>query len=369
VTRERELARLQWEIVEIEQVRISGPTELTDSLERLAELTDLRDSQAALLHVIEHLDGDHDGAVLSQFASLVAQLPQGDLLREAHDQLRRSLEDARDAVGQLQRFANPDAYDEESMAALSERIGTLQQLVRKYGSSLDDVLSHYQVASEAAARLSGAADELEGLELAIAEALRRERDEARLVRREREFAAVNLTNELRSHLPRVSLPNASLRFEIDGLDGSEAQILFTPNPGQPEGPLQALASGGELSRVLLALSLATGQQDMVAVFDEVDAGVGGQVAQQIGACLSEVGEHQQVIAVTHLASVAARAHDHFVIEKNIVGARTITTVRRVEGEERIREIARMLTGEATSPESLALARRLLDGVESPTTLL
>jgi DNA repair protein RecN (Recombination protein N) len=369
VTRERELARLQWEIDEIEQVSISGPNELSDSLERLAELTDLRDSQAALLHVIERLDGDHDDAVLSHFASLVSQLPPGELLRDAHDQLRRSLEDARDAVGQLQRFANPDAFDEETMTTLSERIGTLQQLVRKYGSSLDDVLSHYQEASNTAARLSGAADEIEGLERAIADTQRRERDEARRVRHEREFAAVNLTNELRSQLPRVSLPNASLRFDIDGLDGSEAQILFTPNPGQPEGPLQALASGGELSRVLLALSLATGQQDMVAVFDEVDAGVGGQVAQQIGNCLSEVGERQQVIAVTHLASVAARAQDHFVIEKHVAATRTVTTVRRVEGEERVREIARMLTGEATSHESLALARWLLEGVESPTTLL
>ena len=108
---------------------------------------------------------------------------------------------------------------------------------------------------------------------------------------------------------------------------------------------------------------------MVAVFDEVDAGVGGQVAQHIGACLSEVGERQQVIAVTHLASVAARAQDHFVIEKSVEGARTVTTVRQVTGAEREREIARMLTGDATNPESLALARRLLEtSDQSPTTL-
>ena len=368
-SRQRDLERLQYEIEEIERARITGPDELTEALDRLADLTALRDSQAALHHVIDHLDGDTDGAVLTQFASLVSQLPAGELVSDAREQLRRSLEDARDAVRQLQRFANPDAFDEEAMGGLSERIDTLQHLVRKYGSSLADVLEHYQEASDAAARLSGASEELGEIDAAIDEAQRREREEARLVRREREFAAVNLTNELRAQLPRVSLPNASLRFDIDGIDGSDAQILFTPNPGQPEGPLQALASGGELSRVLLALSLATGQQDMVAVFDEVDAGVGGQVAQHIGACLSEVGERQQVIAVTHLASVAARAQDHFVIEKSVMGARTVTTVRRVEGDERVREIARMLTGDATSPESLALARRLLDGVESPTNVL
>jgi DNA repair protein RecN (Recombination protein N) len=104
-----------------------------------------------------------------------------------------------------------------------------------------------------------------------------------------------------AQLPRVALEHARLRFIVAGDDGSDAQILFTPNPGQPEGPLQALASGGELSRVLLALSLESAHEDIVAVFDEVDAGVGGQVAQQIGECLRELGERQQVLAVTHLA--------------------------------------------------------------------
>ncbi len=121
-------------------------------------------------------------------------------------------------------------------------------------------------------------------------------------------------------LPRVALPHAALRFVVEGVDGSEVQLLFTPNPGWPEGPLQSLASGGELSRVLLALSLETAHDGLVAVFDEVDAGVGGQVAQQIGECLREVGATQQVIAVTHLASVAAKAAHHFVIEKTVAQA-------------------------------------------------
>jgi DNA repair protein RecN (Recombination protein N) len=158
----------------------------------------------------------------------------------------------------------------------------------------------------------------------------------------------------------VALANASLRFDVDGDDGSEAQILFTPNPGLPEGPLQALASGGELSRVLLALSLETAHEDVVAVFDEIDAGVGGQVAQQIGQCLKEVGQQQQVLAVTHLASVAAKADHHFVIEKTIRGASTSTSVRPVAGEERVLEIARMLAGDEITDEAKALAHRLLE---------
>jgi DNA repair protein RecN (Recombination protein N) len=161
-------------------------------------------------------------------------------------------------------------------------------------------------------------------------------------------------------LSRVALAHATLRFEVAGEDGSEAQILFTPNPGHPEGPLQALASGGELSRVLLALSLEAAHEDVVAVFDEVDAGIGGQVAQQIGECLRELGQRQQVLAVTHLASVAAKADHHFVIEKEIGRADVRTFVRALRGDERVEEIARMLAGDEITVESRALARQMLE---------
>jgi DNA repair protein RecN (Recombination protein N) len=124
--------------------------------------------------------------------------------------------------------------------------------------------------------------------------------------------------------------------------------------------LQSLASGGELSRVLLALSLETAHEDAVAVFDEIDAGLGGQVAQQIGQCLREVGLQQQVLAVTHLASVAAQANHHFVIEKSIVNGLTATAVRQVTGDERVHEIARMLAGDELTREAKALARQLLE---------
>jgi DNA repair protein RecN (Recombination protein N) len=110
----------------------------------------------------------------------------------------------------------------------------------------------------------------------------------------------------------------------------------------------------------LAISLETSQDDQVAVFDEVDAGVGGQVAQQIGDCLREVGERQQVLAITHLASVAAKANQHFVVEKSVSNGKTLTTVREVLGDDRTKEIARMLAGEVNDA-SLGLASHLLQG--------
>ena len=115
-----------------------------------------------------------------------------------------------------------------------------------------------------------------------------------------------------------------------------------------------------LSRVLLAISLESAHGDVVAVFDEVDAGVGGQVAQQIGECLRELGRSQQVLAITHLASVAAKADHHFVIEKRIDRDDVRTTIRVLSGDERVEEIARMLAGDAITAESRALAHQMLE---------
>ena len=155
-------------------------------------------------------------------------------------------------------------------------------------------------------------------------------------------------------------PHALLRFEVDGDDGSATQILFTPNPGLPEGPLQALASGGELSRVSLALSLETAHEDVVAVFDEIDAGIGGQVAQQIGSVFTKWVND-------------SRSWRSPIWPRSPPGPTTISSSRRrlarrhslrhcrvVTGDERVDEIARMLAGDAITDEAKALAQRLLE---------
>ena len=359
-TREREIDYLRFQLDEIDATAIESPDELRQMLDELTALTAFAEAQAAMVAVADGFDGEDDAAVLNGFARLLQELPSNDQLADIAARLRDALEGARDAVGELRRRSDPDQINPAAIDTLNERAARLQAIARKYGGSLGAALAHREQCATALDTLVHAADELESLDERIATLRVDELDEARRVRREREFAAVTLTERVRKQLPRVALPNASLRFDVDGVDGSEAQILFTPNPGLPEGPLQNLASGGELSRVLLALSLEADNDHLVTVFDEVDAGVGGQVAQQIGACLAEVGQQQQVIAVTHLASVAARAQHHFVIEKSVVYGRTSTTVRPVSGEERVSEIARMLAGDATSGEALALAARMLE---------
>jgi DNA repair protein RecN (Recombination protein N) len=358
--REREIDFLRFQVGELDSARITSAEELSETLEALTRLTSLRDSQAALAEVLDELDADDEQAVLTRFARSIEKLPRNGTYEGARDSLRAALAQAREGIHELSALADSDAFDPGVLKELDERAALLQQIARKYGGSLESALDTLDQLRLQLVRQGDETERLSTLDVEIAELEVRERELARHVRRQREFAAVKLTEAVRRQLPRVALANASLRFEVEGDDGSDAQILFTPNPGLPEGPLQSLASGGELSRVLLALSLETAHEDVVAVFDEIDAGVGGQVAQQIGQCLREVGAQQQVLAVTHLASVAAQADHHFVIEKSVSRGVTSTSVRHVRGDDRVQEIARMLAGDEITDEAKALARRLLE---------
>jgi DNA repair protein RecN (Recombination protein N) len=147
-----------------------------------------------------------------------------------------------------------------------------------------------------------------------------------------------------------------------GAGGAEAPaFLFSANAGEAPRPLRAVASGGELSRVFLALKQALREADagMVLVFDEVDAGIGGRVADRVGRMLAELATHHQVLCITHLPQIAAFAQQHFRVEKRVRKGRTETLIARVEGPERVQEIARMAGGEAVGEATLAHARELL----------
>jgi len=360
--RERERDYLAFQCRELDDAHVSSPDELEQVLEELSSLTRLRDAQSDLAAVVEELDGDGDATVLGLLANAVARLPRGAGVDDVRENLLNVLAAARDHVHDLRERTSAENFDEAHLARLEERATRLQSISRKYGGSLAAAVAQLEQMRARITDLEGAHERSSELEARLDRLRRREGELAARLRAERQRAGDDLTERVRRQLPRVALPHATLRFVVEGDDGSDARIAFAPNPGMGEGPLQALASGGELSRVLLALSLETAHDDVVAVFDEVDAGVGGQVAQQIGDCLREVGQTQQVIAVTHLASVAAKAAQHFVIEKTVRDAETTTRVREVRGEERVNEIARMLAGDHITAEARALAQRLLESV-------
>src|ERR1039458_3109827 len=237
--RARELDFVTFQIAELDDATIRSAHELEETLEELTRLTELRDGQVALVAVLDELDADGDGAVLATFARTINNLPRGEAYDPSRDGLRAALEQARDAVRELAALTDPDSFDASALKELEDRASVLQALVRKYGSlsvaltTLDEYRARHVALEQASSRTLALDAEIDTLSARVVSL-------AAAALRERAAAASSLSTAVASQLPRVALAHAELRFVVAGEDGADAQILFTPNPGQPEGPLAAL---------------------------------------------------------------------------------------------------------------------------------
>jgi DNA repair protein RecN (Recombination protein N) len=264
-----------------------------------------------------------------------------------------------DVAGEIRVMGERIDSDPERLAVIGERRRVLQDLRRKYGESIAEVIAWRDSAV-------GRLEELEGRD-EIAAALDAERqaaltDLARLeaeVLAARTAAAPKLAAAVQSQLPDLALAKARVEIEVDGIAGRDVSFRFAANPGMPLQPLAKVASGGELARAMLALRLVLTEGPPLLVFDEVDAGIGGAAAVAVGRSLASIGTDHQVLVVTHLAQVAAWAHAHIVVDKSVIDGLTITTVAAVDDEDRITELARMLSGTPGSATARDHARELL----------
>ncbi len=359
-SRTREIEFLRFQVSEIDTIAPTSVNELRDGLERLQLVTALRDHHDELLTAIQLIDGDDD-ALLDQLSRASKRVPPEGRLGEIRERLESATDDIRELVRELTTEAEAWNLDESELAQLEARVTVLQNLARKYGGSLDGVFREWSTMEGELAKLVGAAETVRDLDDQLVEMLQQESQLAAEIRALRLDAAHRLAHAVQGQFSRVALAGARFDILVSGDDGSHVELHFAPNEHVSPGPVQALASGGELARVLLAISLETVSDGVVAVFDEIDAGIGGSVAQQIGECLKELSRRQQVIVVTHLASVAAKADRHFVVSSQTREGRAWATVEVVDGDDRVSEIARMLAGESQLHESRALAQRLLGG--------
>lgn len=252
---------------------------------------------------------------------------------------------------------------------IAGRRAELAHLTRKYGETVDEVLAWSQQAAEQVGRLDAGDSRVEELRAEVARLDERLTASAGRISAARRTAAEELAGLVGAELAALAMPNARLSFELHPTElgphgGDQVNLLFSANPGSEPGPLSKVASGGELSRVRLALEvvLASDASGQTFVFDEVDAGVGGAVALEIGRRLARLARTCQVIVVTHLAQVAAFADRHFVVSKADDGSVTTSGVRRVEGEDRVAVLAQMMGGLESSDSASAHARELLESV-------
>jgi len=262
---------------------------------------------------------------------------------------------------------DPEALDPSEAEAAEARHALLERLLRRHHRTLPELIAYRDELAARLARVENA--ESERTRLAEAERSARAALDAaaKALGRGRRAAAKRLEPALARELSALGLAQAKLTVTFEPLEppaahGAERlELLFAPNPGESARPLAKIASGGELSRVMLALETLLAEADGVAtlLFDEVDAGIGGAVARAVGERLAALARVRQVLCVTHLPVIAAQAHRQFRIAKSPSGARTVAVVERVEGDERIEEIARMLAGDAATATTRRQAEELL----------
>ena len=312
---------------------------------------------------------ESENALLTQLGELARLLRE---LEKIDGQTHEFVEDHERATVELEElerslvsYQQRVDLDPGALQMMEERLNLLERLSRKYGRDEPGLL---ELAAELETKLSRTEHResiLEKLRLDADNLQKKAWSIAQQLTRVRHAGGVELAESIRAHLLDLGFAQAS--FDIvwetlaqpnrTGFD--QVEFLFSPNPGEPLKPLRAIASSGEISRVMLAIKTALAQQDLIGllVFDEIDANVGGEIASAVGKKMQTLGENRQVVAITHMPQVAAGAGTHFFVTKEVIDGRTRTSLQEVRGDQRLQELARMLGGRTSS--ALEHARTLL----------
>ena len=377
-SRAREIDVLRFGLTEIEQIAPEAGEDISLAAEaaRLHSADDLRIAAGSALTNIAGAD-DEPGGALSEITAARKSLEQGPSDEDLADLARRLAEagyQLADLASELARYLSDLDAEPGRLEQIAERRSRLADLTRKYGSSIDEVLAW---ASQAAVRLldlETSDDRIEQLALRVGELDEQLAELAGRITAARRAAATTFADQVVVELAALALPHARLAFQISPAEpgpygADQIDLLFSAHPGSELRSLGKTASGGELSRVRLALEvvLAAGQTGGTLVFDEVDAGVGGRVAVEIGRRLARLARHSQVIVVTHLAQVAAFADRHYVVVKSDDGQVSTSGVQLVAQTQRAAELARMMAGLDTSESALAHAGELVELAEASRT--
>lgn len=327
---------------------------------------------AAELLSDDGLEGRLEGAVRRLARASAAFPPMDNPVSLAIDRLEAAISAALEARAAVEAAAERLGADPGLLEKTEERLFALRAAARKHAVAVDDLPGLLDRTASALADLDQGEAGFEALEKAAADAARVYAEGARALSAARAKAAIALDKSVASELAPLKLGKALFRTDIRtdearaGADGIDAvEFLVRTNAGAPGGPLKTIASGGELSRFVLAMkaALAAKENRTVVIFDEVDQGVGGAVADAVGERLARLARDAQVLVVTHSPQVAARAKRHWRVEKRERRGATVTNVAPLSADERVEEIARMLSGATITEEARAAARRLLGEAE------
>ncbi len=357
--RAREIDLLRFQRDEIEAASVSD----LDEERQLEEEEDLLSSSQAHREAAYRALAtiDDEGGALDAMGTSVSALGSRSPFAPSAERLRNAIAELRDIAGDLRHLAETIDDDPERLAAVRTRRQLLRELRRKYGESLSDVIAYRDEVSERLEELEGYEVRAARLEDERKHAVETERRAAAVVGASRRAASGPLGDAIAARVQALAMARARVEVAVGADDpGDDVTFLLGANPGEPALALSKVASGGELARTMLALRLVlTGAPDTL-VFDEVDAGIGGSAAVAVGQALADLGARHQVLAVTHLAQVAALADRQVVVAKEVRDGRTVASASVVSGAQRVDEIARMLSGGAASSAAKRHAKELLD---------
>src|SRR5690606_14469147 len=365
-SRARELDLLRYQVAEIDAARLTD----ADEEERLeAEEDVLADAAAhreAGVVAVTALSGDGtvaDGPVSSAadaVGAAVAAVAGRAPFAAQEERLRAVAAEIADIAGELRAAGEAIDEDPERLAQIRERRQLLRDLRRKYGDRVADVIAEGERLRARVAELEGHDERAAQLEAQLDAARGAEAEAAARVAAQRHAAAPRLAERVQQHLADLAMPKARLEVAVAGEGpADDVTFLLAANPGTPPLPLAKVASGGELARTMLALRLVLTEAPPTLVFDEVDAGIGGQAAVAVGRALARLGRQHQVLVVTHLPQVAAYADAQVRVAKHTDDATTVSEVAVLDHEERVVELSRMLSGQPDSDAARRHAAELL----------
>jgi DNA repair protein RecN (Recombination protein N) len=364
---EREVDLLRHQVSEIEAAHLRADEE-EETVARYHTASNGRRLLELCSGALGCLSESEDSAMirLNEVGKVLRDLERVDpAAKRFADTLLRGLAEIEELASGLSHYAEDLEIEPAALAELEERVSLFETLKRKYGGTLAEVIAFGESASDRLRKIESRGEELKRLESEIAAQRRAILDTTRKLTAKRSAAAPKLAAAVTGHLRDLGFRKSDFSVTLaasqePGPHGMEsAEFVFAPNPGEPAKPLKAIASSGEISRVMLAVKSALAAQDTIAllVFDEIDANVGGEIAHSVGAKMKAISAERQVLAITHLPQVAAAARSQFVVTKEFIGGRTVSSLTAVEGAARAGEIARMLGGKGDS--ALAHAKTLL----------
>lgn len=366
-SRVREIDLLSFQCEEIENAGLSRPDEDQALSREEDELGDVVRHQEALLKVSALLSDDGNAVdLLGQVSRSLSPITS---MREIRERVENLLAELNDISHTVRGAAENSEENPERLEEIRLRRQALRDLVRKYGDTIADVMAFGAEARTRLNELLSYSERVQELEASRANALKVLHSRQLEVGRQRRKTAPGLAAAVEKRLRLLALPHATIQVAVgdEGSDpsGEAVSFMLAANPGSAPMPITKVASGGELARVMLALRLVLTTDPATMVFDEVDAGIGGAAAVAVAQALRELGTDHQVFAVTHLAQVAASAHSHIVVSKSVKSGKTYGRATKVLQEDRVGEIARMLSGGIADESALTHAQEILNTLGAP----